>query len=347
MKFNFNIKETTIDYYPFGMEIAGRSFSSVAYRFGFNGQQKVDEIAGFGNINTAMFWEYDTRIGRRWNQDPVVKRWESPYACFNENPIWYMDPLGLYGNPKRAEKMRQRAVDAGLDPGKVYQSGKDWGFNTPIKDGTCFNYKGTQFGTGVTLYITTLPNTNLLNAPVMAIPTHSFLNVYINGEPNYFAYGYAGNGSPIGGSQLKQVEFDQDWSIINGDDGSEWFVKAAVSFKPTGKTREQFARDVLDIANSFGQNQGITYSMLTMSETSGNCNTSTTTILTKAGVEINILKNLSCIIPGINWGLGETRPWTKSEQENAVNRARKRGEVDYNFYKKESEHYINNNFFYQ
>jgi hypothetical protein len=64
------------------------------YRFGFNGQEKVDEIAGAGNHTTAEFWEYDTRLGRRWNRDPVVKPWESSYACFANNPIWYSDVNG-------------------------------------------------------------------------------------------------------------------------------------------------------------------------------------------------------------------------------------------------------------
>ena len=31
------------------------------YRFGFNGQMKVNEIAGVGNWNTAEYWEYNTR----------------------------------------------------------------------------------------------------------------------------------------------------------------------------------------------------------------------------------------------------------------------------------------------
>jgi hypothetical protein len=47
-----------------------------------------------GNHNTALFWEYDTRLGRRWNIDPVKKEWESPYATFSSNPIWYSDILG-------------------------------------------------------------------------------------------------------------------------------------------------------------------------------------------------------------------------------------------------------------
>ncbi|MDD3876003.1 MAG: hypothetical protein PHT69_05245 [Bacteroidales bacterium] len=68
-----------------------------AYRFGFNSQEKVDEIAGLGNHNTALFWEYDTRLGRRWNLDPVVKPWESDYATFRNNPLIFADPDGKDG----------------------------------------------------------------------------------------------------------------------------------------------------------------------------------------------------------------------------------------------------------
>lgn len=64
------------------------------YRFGFNGQEKDDEIAGEGNINTAMYWEYDTRLGRRWNLDPKPVVGLSEYACFANNPIWYRDING-------------------------------------------------------------------------------------------------------------------------------------------------------------------------------------------------------------------------------------------------------------
>ena len=83
------------DYYPFGAPISGRSYSnSENYRFGFNTQEKTDEISGSGNHNTAQFWEYDSRLGRRWNTDPVTKPWESQYACLSGNPIWFKDPLG-------------------------------------------------------------------------------------------------------------------------------------------------------------------------------------------------------------------------------------------------------------
>ncbi len=37
------------------------------YRYGFNGQQKDNEIAGIGNWYTAQFWEYDPRNATRKN----------------------------------------------------------------------------------------------------------------------------------------------------------------------------------------------------------------------------------------------------------------------------------------
>lgn len=46
------------------------AMASPSYRFGFNGQEKDDEMSGEGNTNTAEYWEYDARLGRRWNIDP-------------------------------------------------------------------------------------------------------------------------------------------------------------------------------------------------------------------------------------------------------------------------------------
>ncbi|RFM32346.1 hypothetical protein [Chitinophaga silvisoli] len=81
------------EYYPFGMLMPGRQ-SGGGYRYGFNGQEKSHEIKGAGNSYTAAFWEYDPRIGRRWNIDPVKKEWESSYACFSNNPIDRTDVNG-------------------------------------------------------------------------------------------------------------------------------------------------------------------------------------------------------------------------------------------------------------
>ena len=83
------------------MAMPGRSKQSAGYRYGFNGQEKSDEIA-LGHT-TAEYWEYDSRLGRRWNMDPVVNPNESQYACFGNNPILFNDPLGLYKTKFGAE----------------------------------------------------------------------------------------------------------------------------------------------------------------------------------------------------------------------------------------------------
>ncbi len=105
------------DYSPFGAPLDGRTIQSDFYRRGFNGQEKTDEISGSGNHTTATFWEYDTRLGRRWNTDHVVKEWESPYSCFRNNPIYFIDHNGSDGivTVKLAEPLTKGK--------KIYQGG--------------------------------------------------------------------------------------------------------------------------------------------------------------------------------------------------------------------------------
>ena len=82
------------DYYPFGMAMKERTFSNESYRYGFNGQEQSDELDQNGNSYTAEYWQYDARLGRRWNVDPIDKPWESSYSSFAGNPIWHIDPNG-------------------------------------------------------------------------------------------------------------------------------------------------------------------------------------------------------------------------------------------------------------
>lgn len=82
------------DYYPGGMMMPGRNTEYSWSRMGYNGQAKDDEVYGKGNLNTALFWEMDTRIIRRWNVDPKPSSSISQYATFNNNPILFSDPLG-------------------------------------------------------------------------------------------------------------------------------------------------------------------------------------------------------------------------------------------------------------
>jgi RHS repeat-associated protein len=81
--------------YPFGSMIQNRNWSAVSgYRYGFNGQEGDAEVSGEGNSYTAEYWQYDSRLGRRWNVDPVVKHNQSGYSAYANNPILIIDPNG-------------------------------------------------------------------------------------------------------------------------------------------------------------------------------------------------------------------------------------------------------------
>jgi hypothetical protein len=72
----------------------------VGYRHGFNTQERSSELAP--DHFTAEFWEYDARIGRRWNVDPRPVVGVSEYAALGNSPIWASDVRGdsilIYGS---------------------------------------------------------------------------------------------------------------------------------------------------------------------------------------------------------------------------------------------------------
>jgi hypothetical protein len=69
------------------------------YLYGFNGQEKDNEVAGNGNHLAFGDYGYDSRLGRRWNIAPQWQRLpgQSPYSVNNNSPIQYTDPDGEFG----------------------------------------------------------------------------------------------------------------------------------------------------------------------------------------------------------------------------------------------------------
>jgi hypothetical protein len=123
----------------------GRKFNTNAYKYGMNGQEKDIEIAE--GVYSAMYWEYDSRLGRRWNIDPVVKPFESPYASFGDNPILNVDingddiGVGTTGDHKGKAKdeTSEKAFNDFMDSFKKIFNGKvdietnDFGVNSVTK----------------------------------------------------------------------------------------------------------------------------------------------------------------------------------------------------------------------
>lgn len=67
---------------------------TAGYMFGFNGQEMDDEVSGDGNSYTAEFWQFDSRLGRRFNPDIVCHSNFTTYGTLANNPILYIDKEG-------------------------------------------------------------------------------------------------------------------------------------------------------------------------------------------------------------------------------------------------------------
>ena len=84
------------DYYPFGMQMVGRTFSNAQYRYGFNGKENDRDVKGEGNSYDFGARIYDPRIGRWLSSDPAYREYPgySPYNFGLNNPIINLDNDG-------------------------------------------------------------------------------------------------------------------------------------------------------------------------------------------------------------------------------------------------------------
>jgi uncharacterized protein (TIGR02594 family) len=66
------------------------------YRFGFQNQEKDDEIKGEGNSYTTEFRQLDPRLGRWLSVDPLEaqRAWVSPFNFVQNNSLMRIDPDG-------------------------------------------------------------------------------------------------------------------------------------------------------------------------------------------------------------------------------------------------------------
>ncbi len=78
------------------MLLPNRHASSDKYRYGFQGQEKDDEVKGEGNSYTTHFRQLDPRIAKWFSLDPKMRSFPgwSPYNYSLNNPIFFNDPNG-------------------------------------------------------------------------------------------------------------------------------------------------------------------------------------------------------------------------------------------------------------
>lgn len=79
------------------MLVPNRHESTDSYRYGFQGQEKDDELKGEGNSVNFKYRMHDPRAGRFFAIDPLTKQypWNSPYAFSENNVIQYIELEGL------------------------------------------------------------------------------------------------------------------------------------------------------------------------------------------------------------------------------------------------------------
>ncbi len=108
------------DYQMFGTLMPGRSLNLSESRHLFNGMEADGEVSGEGNSYTTQFRQYDPRLGRWKSLDPLAGKYpgQSPYASFNNNPVFFTDPQaaarlrtrGLGNRPTGCRKMLKTEV---------------------------------------------------------------------------------------------------------------------------------------------------------------------------------------------------------------------------------------------
>jgi RHS repeat-associated protein len=109
------IVKSATDYSAFGAPMAGRTYTSVSYRYGFNNKAKDDEITGSSGIDYDFGARiYDTRLGRWMSIDPFSMKYPgfSHYIMVNDCPIRAIDPDGrliIFSNGEVATNSSQRA----------------------------------------------------------------------------------------------------------------------------------------------------------------------------------------------------------------------------------------------
>ena len=87
---------TCSDYSPFGVELDGRTVSD-GYRYGYQRQERDDEVKGNGNSVNYTFRMHDPRLGRFFAVDPLAFDYPyySPYQFSGNSPIGSRELEGL------------------------------------------------------------------------------------------------------------------------------------------------------------------------------------------------------------------------------------------------------------
>ena len=159
------------------MLVPNRHGSSESYRYGFQGQEKDDEVKGEGNSLNYTFRMHDARVGRFFARDPLSYQypWNSPYA-FSENRV--VDGIELEGlefapaNGAKLADVRRDQFLKELKKGNIDEASKAY---RAFEGGLKAQKIGTAIGLGIIL------------APFLREKTKAFV-ISIIGNPKHLLH---------------------------------------------------------------------------------------------------------------------------------------------------------------
>ena len=141
------------DYYPFGMDMPGRTFSAAAskYRYGFNGKEQ-DTDGEWGGLThyDYGFRIYNPGIAKFLSVDPLASSFAhySPYQFAGNSPIKYSDMQGAFKfDPETLRMLREKfptsykyLVEAKvIQPGNILElADNDFVVNTMVRNTRLF-----------------------------------------------------------------------------------------------------------------------------------------------------------------------------------------------------------------
>ncbi len=184
------------DYYPFGMQMPGRSYSNGqdVYRYGFNGKERNNEINESDyDLGERM---YDARIGRMKSIDRFFKKYPyfSPYQYAGNSPIKIMDNNG--------DSLR---VAGGVDEIKKFTTMLNTVFSGKIKVSVDANGFVSLAGNPAKLSATSKALYNALNT-VIADKNGTADVVLLGKTQGGYAIGGAWQGATVHGKRVNTLD---------------------------------------------------------------------------------------------------------------------------------------------
>jgi len=196
------------DYYPFGMLMPERNFSSNIYIHGYQGSERDGEITETAGNYTTFNRELDTRACRWWSVDSKFSAWESPYVSMGNNPIVFNDIMG--------DTIRVQGTAANASGPAMWT----------YKNGGFYDAKGNQYSKGADTYV------DEVISSIEKISTGGVegkrLIENLSSNPKYVDIAY-NKGYQVSGGSFVWMDFGMSTSVF--DEGGEskmdnWLILA-------------------------------------------------------------------------------------------------------------------------